>query len=89
MASKNQNFEWSYTRVAYVLDVEEVIWPMVSLVKAAGIWEVDELVHAVLSGSVRKWPKVTKKGIKQLFAVLRNQCGVDAKTLKEAAKLYA
>lgn len=82
------SIEWSYTKVAFMLDYEEVIWPMCDAVKRANIWEPAELVDAVLSGAVKSWPKVTKKGIKGLFKVLRNQCNVDAATLMEAAKLY-
>ncbi len=81
--------EWSYTKVAYMLDTEEVIWPMCEAVKRADIWEPAELVQAVLTGAVKTWPKVTKKGIKGLFRVLQNQCGVDKATLNQAAKLYA
>lgn len=84
-----KSIEWSYTKVAFMLDVEEVIWPMCEAVKRANIWEPAELVEAVLTGTVKTWPKVTKKGIKGLFNVLRNQCKVDAATLMEAAKLYA
>lgn len=87
-STKSQNFEWAYCKVAYLLDVQEVIWPMVALVKAADIWEPKQLVDAVLSGEVKTWEKVTKKGIKQLFRVLKEELGIDAKTLNEAAKLY-
>lgn len=86
---KKQNFEWAYCKVAYMLDVEEVIWPTVDAVKAADIWEPEQLVKEVLEGKAKEWKGVTKKGLKQLFAVLRNQCGVDAKTLFEAAQKYA
>lgn len=86
---KTIGIEWSYTKVAFMLDTEEVIWPMCESVKRAGIWEPAELVEAVTSGAVRSWPKVTKKGIKGLFKVLKNQCGVTADVLMEAAKLYA
>lgn len=81
--------EWSYCKVAFLLDYEEVIWPMCEAVKRADIWEPADLVKAVTSGAVKEWPKVTKRGIKDLFRVLRNQCKVDAATLMEAAKLYA
>lgn len=83
------SIEWSYSKVAYLLDTEEVIWPMCEAVKRAGIWEPAELMEAVISGAVKSWPKVTKRGIKDLFRVLRNQCKMDAATLMEAAKLYA
>lgn len=82
------NIEWSYSKVAFMLDVEEVIWPMCEAVKRANIWEPAELMNAVLSGAIKDWPKVTKKGIKGLFKVMKNQCHVDAATLMEAAKLY-
>lgn len=85
----NNTIEWSYSKVAYMLDYEEVIWPMCEAVRRAGIWTPDELVNAVLTGAVKSWPKVTKKGIKGLFKVLRNQCKVDMSTLMDAAKLYA
>lgn len=84
-----KSIEWSYSKVAYLLDVEEVVWPMCEAVKAANIWEPAELVQAVLSGEVKTWKKTTKRGIKQLFTVLANQCKVDKATLNEAAKLYA
>lgn len=87
--TKTTGIEWCYCKVAFMLDYEEVIWPMVEAVKRAGICEPAELVEAVLTGAVKSWPKVTKKGIKGLFEVLKNQCGIDAKTLMEAAKLYA
>lgn len=87
--TKTMNQEWSYSKVAFMLDYEEVIWPMCEAVKRANIWEPAELVEAVITGAVKSWPKVTKKGIKGLFKVLKNQCGMDAKTLMEAAKLYA
>lgn len=90
--SKAQNFEWAYSKVAYFLDVEEVIWPTVDAVKANGVETPEQLVKAVLEGEVKTWPKgpkVTKKGLKQLFMVLRNQCGVNAAALAKAAKLYA
>lgn len=83
-----QGIEWSYSKVAYLLDIENVIWPMVALIKAANIWTADELLEAVLSGEAAMWPKATKRGYKDLFRVLRNQLNVDAKTLMEAAKLY-
>lgn len=86
--TKTMNQEWSYSKVAYILDAEEVIWPMCENVRRANIWEPAELVEAVITGAVKSWPKVTKKGIKGLFKVLKNQCGMDAKTLMEAAKLY-
>lgn len=87
--SKSQNFEWVYCKVAYLLDVEGVIWSTVDAIKAADIWEPEQLIKAVLEGEVKEWKGVTKRGIKQLFNVLRNQCGVDEKTLFEAVKLYA
>lgn len=86
---KIQTNDWVYSKVAYILDTEEVILPMCDAVRRANIWEPAELVNAVLTGAVKDWPKVTKKGIKGLFKVLRNQCHVDAATLMEAAKLYA
>ncbi len=89
MTTIKTSTEWTYCKVAFMLDYEEVILPMCDAVKRANIWEPAELVQAVLSGAVKTWPKTTKKGIKQLFSVLRNQCGVDAQTLMEAAKLYA
>lgn len=82
------SIEWSYSKVAFLLDVEEVVWPMVALVKAADIWTKEQLIEAVLSGKAAKWPKATKRGFKDLFRVLRNHCGVDAATLMTAAKLY-
>lgn len=85
----NNNIEWSYSKVAFMLDYEEVVWPMCEAVRAANIWEPAELIEAVISGKVKSWKKATKRGIKQLFQVLRNQCRMDAKTLMEAAKLYA
>lgn len=85
---KKPTIEWSYTKLAYMLDVEEVIWPMCEAVRRANIWTPEQLVEAVLLGDIRMWPKVTKKGLKGLFKVLRNQCKVDNKTLFEAAKLY-
>lgn len=85
---KGQTFEWTYCKVAYLLDVQEVIWPMVAVVRSHDVREPQQLVDAVLSGNVRTWEKVTKKGIKQLFRVLREELGIDAKTLNEAAKLY-
>lgn len=87
--TNNKQIEWAYTKVAFMLDAEEVIWPMCESVKRANIWEPAELVEAVLTGAVKDWPKVTKKGIKGLFKVLKNQCNMDAATLMEAAKLYA
>lgn len=87
--TKTVNQEWSYSKVAFMLDYEEVIWPMCEAVKRANIWEPAELVEAVITGAVKSWPKVTKKGIKGLFKVLKNQCNMDAVTLMEAAKLYA
>lgn len=80
--------EWSYCKVAYLLDTEEVGLPMCALVRAHEITEPRQLIDAVLSGAVATWPRTTKRGVKQLFGVLRNQCGVDAATLKEAAQRY-
>lgn len=87
---ENLNVEWSYTKVSYLLDTEEVILPMCAAVKRANIWDVPELVKAVLSGEAAKWPKTTKKGYKGLFRVLHNQCGVSADILRPLwAKVYA
>lgn len=84
-----RTIEWNYTKVSYILDVEEVILPTCDAVRSAGIYEVEDLIKWVLDGKAKGRKGVTKKGLKQLFRVLRNQCGVDAKTLMEAAQHYA
>jgi len=80
--------EWAYCKVAYMLDLEEVVWATTEQVRAHNIREPQELVEAVLSGEVRDWPKVTVRGLKGLFRVLRLQCNVDIDTLFDAARLY-
>lgn len=88
MAMVATTSEWYYSKVSFILDYEEVILPMCDAVRRANIWEPQELVEAVLTGAVKTWPGVTKRGIKQLFQVLRNQCKIDAATLAKAATLY-
>lgn len=88
MAMVATTSEWYYSKVSFILDTEEVILPMCDAVRRANIWEPQDLVEAVLTGAVKTWPGVTKRGIKQLFRAVRNQCKVDAAALMEAAKLY-
>lgn len=89
MNNKTNTIEWSYSKVAFLLDYEEVVWETCEAVRRAGIWEPAELVQAVLAGKAKEWKGITKRGIKGLFKVLANQCKVDSGTLFEAAKLYA
>lgn len=74
-------YQWYYSKASYLLDVEEVVMPMVNCVKRHGITEQAQLVTAVLSGTVAEWPKVTRRGVKGLFRVLYNQCNIDKATL--------
>ena len=77
--------DWAYTQIAYLLDVEEVVWPMVEAVRAAGINDTTDLRLAVLCGEPKTWGKrYTKRGMKGLMKVLYNHCKVDQTTLVSA-----
>ncbi len=79
---------WAYSKVAFLLDVEEVIWPMVALVRARNITQPTELVRVVTSGEAMEWPRATKRGLKQLIRVIHLHCGVDANTALSLCKEY-
>lgn len=79
---------WAYSKVAFLLDVEEVIWPMVALVRARNITSPTELVKVVTSGQVFSWPRATKRGLKQLVRTVHIHCGVSADKALALCKEY-
>lgn len=63
---------FAYTKLAYWLDVAEVIWPLVDAIAGAGITTTDKLLDAYIDGTIGKMKAATKRGMKQVGNLLCN-----------------
>lgn len=63
---------FSYTKLAYHLDVAEVIWPLVDAIAGCGITTTDKLLASYLDGTIGKMKAATKRGMRQVGNLLCN-----------------
>lgn len=63
---------FAYSKLAYHLDVAEVIWPLVNAIAGAGISSTDKLLEAYLDGTIGQMKAATKRGMKQVGNLLCN-----------------
>lgn len=80
------NYDWVYSKVAFILDYEEATSVTIALVKRSNIWEAAELKAAVLAGLLSKANKRSKK---ELIKAVLNHCKPTMDERNQLMKLAA
>lgn len=79
---------WAYSKLAYWLDVAEVIWPLVDNIRSAKINTTDQLLKEFTGGKFKEFSHATKRGIKQVANLLMNLYHDERDEVMNAYQLY-